>query len=135
MANDTPNFTYCAANSNIWRDFDAKQIYKRQLLSVASTSNFAFSRLILRNYLPTLHQYGRYLDQKTFGREYSMTNIDNSRRHHAAKGKVFSCCTITFGKGVMRYISLSGNISIPILDMHPAYVSSHKSYCIYGMYY
>ena len=98
MANDTPNFTYCAANSDIWRDFDAKQIYKRQLLSVASTSNFAFSRLILRNYLPTLHQYGRYLDQKTFGREYSMTNIDNSRRHHAAKGKVYSCCTITFGK-------------------------------------
>ena len=72
MANDTPNFTYCAANSNIWRDFDAKQIYKRQLLSVASTSNFAFSRLILRNYLPILHQYGRYLDQKTFGREYSI---------------------------------------------------------------
>ena len=53
-----------------------------------------------------------------------MTNIDNSRRHQAAKGKVFSCCTITFGKGVMRYISLSGNISIPILDMHPAYVLS-----------
>ena len=110
--------------------------YKRQLLSVAHTSNFALSRLILGNYLPTLHQFGRYWDQKTFGKIIQwQILITLDRIHHAAKGKVFSCCTITFGKGVMRYISLSGNISIPILDMHAAYVWSQKSYCIYGMYH
>ena len=131
MANDTPNFTCCAANSNIWWDFDAKQIYQRQLLSVAHTSNFALSRLILGNYLPTLHQFGRYWDQKTFGKIIQwQILITLDRIHHAAKGKVFSCCTITFGKGVMRYISLSGNISIPILDMHAAYVPTALMECI-----
>ena len=40
------------------------------------------------------------------------------------RGKCFHVAPLRLEKGVMRYISLSGNISIPILDMHAAYVLS-----------